>query len=218
MHHGTLSSTLRPRKSSYHFADDIFKCIFWMKVHEFRLRFYWILFLRSKFLFQQWFRLWLGSDQATSHYLNQWLLVYWRIYVSISLRVLIGIASALIGISDACVRFRAHKVWFLPPIAIYCIKFVKLHMRYVLEYAGKRFSVSNFNALSLQRLQWCCAVLRGSFSVDVNVCTSPLWKETIPSQRPVFGISKGQKYATIHYSVYKKIQKYAYCAKIRCSV
>ena len=29
-----------------------------------------------------------GADQATSHYLNQWLLVYWRIYVSLGLNEL----------------------------------------------------------------------------------------------------------------------------------
>ena len=28
---------------------------------------------------RHWFRQWLGADQATSHCLNQWWLVYWRI-------------------------------------------------------------------------------------------------------------------------------------------
>ena len=31
------------------------------------------------------FILWLGSDQATSHYLDQWWYVYWRIYASLGL-------------------------------------------------------------------------------------------------------------------------------------
>ena len=56
-----------------HFADDIFKRIF---VDENK----WILLKISmkivpKFpsmIFQYWFRQWLGADQATSHYLNQW--------------------------------------------------------------------------------------------------------------------------------------------------
>ena len=36
-----------------------------------------------------WFRQWLGADQATSHYLNQWWLIYWRIYASLGLNELI---------------------------------------------------------------------------------------------------------------------------------
>ena len=49
-----------------------------------RLRFHWILFQRVQLIISQhWFRLCLGADQATSHYLNQWRLVYWRIYASL---------------------------------------------------------------------------------------------------------------------------------------
>ena len=47
----------------------------WMKKYIFRLWFHWILFLRFELrIFQHWFRSWLGADQATSHYLNQWWL------------------------------------------------------------------------------------------------------------------------------------------------
>ena len=45
----------------------------WMKMYEFRLKFHWSLFLRVQLtIFQYWFRWWLGAEQATSHYLNQW--------------------------------------------------------------------------------------------------------------------------------------------------
>ena len=55
----------------------------WMKMFEFGLKFHWSLFLRVQLtIFQHWFWLWLGADQATSHNLNQWWLFYWRIYVS----------------------------------------------------------------------------------------------------------------------------------------
>ena len=55
----------------------------WMKTYDFRLRFHWGLFLRFELtISQHWFRLWLGVDQATSHYLKQWWLVYRRIYAS----------------------------------------------------------------------------------------------------------------------------------------
>ena len=37
---------------------------------------------------QLWFRWWLGADQATSHYLDQWWLDYRRIYASLGLNEL----------------------------------------------------------------------------------------------------------------------------------
>ena len=65
------------------FTDDTFKCIFLMKMLQFQLKFYWNLFLSVPWtIFQHWFR-WLGADQRTSHYLNQWWLVYWHTYVSL---------------------------------------------------------------------------------------------------------------------------------------
>ena len=55
----------------------------WMKMYEFRLRFHCSLFPMVQLtIFQHWFRWWLGADQGTNHYLNQWWLVYWHIYVS----------------------------------------------------------------------------------------------------------------------------------------
>ena len=62
----------------------------WMKMLVFRLNFHWSLFLRVQLtIFQHWFRLWLGAVQTTSHYLNQWWLVYRRIYASLGLNELI---------------------------------------------------------------------------------------------------------------------------------
>ena len=56
----------------------------WMKMFEFRLKFHWSLFLKVRWtIFQYWFRYWLGAVQATSHYLNQWWLVYRRIHTSL---------------------------------------------------------------------------------------------------------------------------------------
>ena len=44
-----------------------------MKMYEFWLGFHWRMFLRIQLtIFQHLFRKWLGADQATSHYLNQW--------------------------------------------------------------------------------------------------------------------------------------------------
>ena len=45
----------------------------WMKMLKFRSKFRWSLFLKVQLtIFQHWFRWWLGAEQATSHYLNQW--------------------------------------------------------------------------------------------------------------------------------------------------
>ena len=52
-----------------------------MKVFEFRLQFHWTLFPRVQLTIFQ-----LGS--ATSHYLKQWWLDYWRIYASLGLNEL----------------------------------------------------------------------------------------------------------------------------------
>ena len=63
----------------------------WMKMLEFRLRFHRSLFLRVQLTINQhWYRLWLGTGQATSHYLNQCWLVYWRKYASLGLNELIS--------------------------------------------------------------------------------------------------------------------------------
>ena len=81
------------------------KCISWMKMLEFRLKFHWNLFIRVQLtMFKHWFRYWLGADQATSHYLNQWWLFYWRIYASLGLNELMfvvdtGSATRLRGVS-----------------------------------------------------------------------------------------------------------------------
>ena len=60
-----------------------------MKMYRFQLRFHWRLFPRVQItIFQYLFRKWLGADQATSHYLKQWWLVYWWIYASLDLNEL----------------------------------------------------------------------------------------------------------------------------------
>ena len=62
----------------------------WMQMYEFRWRFHWYLFLVVQLtIFQHWFRYWLVAGQATSHCLNQWWLIYWRIYAPLGLNELI---------------------------------------------------------------------------------------------------------------------------------
>ena len=56
----------------------------WMKMCTYRLRFHWSLLpVVQLTIFQYWFRQWLGAGQAISHYLNQWWLIYGRMYASL---------------------------------------------------------------------------------------------------------------------------------------
>ena len=74
------------RQNCYHFTDNSFKCIFLNEN-------VWIsLKMSLKFVPKFWInsipplgQIRLGTDQVTSHYLNQWWLVYWGTYVSLSL-------------------------------------------------------------------------------------------------------------------------------------
>ena len=86
-----IFNTLRPRQMDAISQTTFSNAFSWMKMFEFRLKFHWSLFLGFQLtIFQHWFRYWLGAVQATSHYLNQWWLVYWRIYASLSLNELIS--------------------------------------------------------------------------------------------------------------------------------
>ena len=51
----------------------------WMKIYEFRFRFHWSLLLRLQLTISQHC---LDNGSAPSHYLNQWWLVFWRVYAS----------------------------------------------------------------------------------------------------------------------------------------
>ena len=74
------------------FQTTFWNAFSWMKMFEYRLKFHWNLFLRVQLIiFQHWFRWWLGAVQATSHYLNQWWLVYRCIYASLGLNELIHV-------------------------------------------------------------------------------------------------------------------------------
>ena len=57
----------------------------WMKMTIFRFKFHWNLFPGVQLIINQnWFRQWLGTEQATSHYLKQWAdPVHWRIYAAL---------------------------------------------------------------------------------------------------------------------------------------
>ena len=84
-----LFNTLRPRQNGRQFADDIFECFFlnedvWIsiKISLMYLPTVPINNIPALIQIMAW------PDQATSYYLNQWRLFYWRIYASLGLNEL----------------------------------------------------------------------------------------------------------------------------------
>ena len=88
----------------------IFQTIFssafsWMEIYKLRLIFHWNLFpVVQLTIFQHWFRQWLGAVQATSHYLNQWWLDYWRIYASLGLNELKMLSGFVVNCGVSLLR------------------------------------------------------------------------------------------------------------------
>ena len=90
----TALNTLRPRQDGRHFPDEILR---WIFLNE-NL---WILInISLKFVprvpinnIPALVQIMAWRRQATSHYLNQWWLVYWRIYASLGLNELTQMSS-----------------------------------------------------------------------------------------------------------------------------
>ena len=98
IHHADSSLTHWGRdKMAAIFQTTFSNAFSWMKMVKFRLSYHGSLFPMVQLtIFQHWLRLWLGADQATGHYLNQWWLVYWRIYASLGLNELSSLGTAMI--------------------------------------------------------------------------------------------------------------------------
>ena len=81
--------TLRSRQNGHQFPNDNFKCIFLNENIQIAFKISLKFVPRVQLtIFQHWFRLWLRAGQATGHDLNQWWLIYRRIYMSLSLNEL----------------------------------------------------------------------------------------------------------------------------------
>ena len=73
-------------KMAANFLTTISNASSLMKIYKVWLRFHLSLSPRVQLtIFQHWFRKGLGAGQGTGHHLNQWRLVYWCIYASLSL-------------------------------------------------------------------------------------------------------------------------------------
>ena len=77
-------NTLRLKQNGRRFSRRHFQLHLWMEIYMFRLKFHWSLFPMVQLTTSEhWFSEWLGAGQVTSHYLNQWWLVYWWMYTSL---------------------------------------------------------------------------------------------------------------------------------------
>ena len=94
----------------------------WMKMSEFQLKFHWSLFRRVQLTMLKYrFRLWLGAVQSTSHYGNQWSLLYRRIYASLGLKYSIDSFTAFlhspsarwVALKMTNVRIQCWKCYFI---------------------------------------------------------------------------------------------------------
>ena len=73
---------------AFNFQTTISNAFSWMKISNFRLKFHYKLFQVAQLAtFQHWYR-------QRSNYVNQWSLVYWRIYASLGDRM---IKKAILG-------------------------------------------------------------------------------------------------------------------------
>ena len=88
----------------------MFPCIYVNVYKLISIILYWSLFPKVKsIIFQHWFRYWIGADQATSRFLNQWWQVYWRIYASLILHELKALCS--ISVISNGVHWSHFVVW-----------------------------------------------------------------------------------------------------------
>ena len=119
--YGITFNTLRSIQINYVLQTTFSYAFSWIKMHQFRLKFHWRLFLRVRLTtFQHWVRYWLGTDQVTSHYLTNYGIVYWRIYASLGLNELMcgvcnnALQSILISVNT--VSFDVILMWLLVEI------------------------------------------------------------------------------------------------------
>ena len=131
-----------------------------MEMFQFWLRL--SLFLRFHLkISQHWIRQWLGTDQVTSHYLNQWWLDYRRIYASLSLNEL----SCCCCICKSC----------------YCFIFVKIRHICVTDVAFNWRSRHSLNACMYVYTHICICMAAGGIALAWKLWfQSPRYAQKIP--------------------------------------
>ena len=107
-------------------------------MYELWLIFHWSLFLRVQLtIFQHRFRWWPDANQATGLYLNQWWLVYWRIYASL------GINELTLGCNLQLVIFKD-----IAGIDI-------LGISWEIALRGMPQNLTDDQSISVQVMAWC---------------------------------------------------------------
>ena len=96
------------------FQTTFSNAYYWMKMYDSRLGFHISVFHGFELTIRQhWFKqLWLGADQAASHYLNQWWLFHLRIYASFGLSRCSHPCNAPLCVGDVGVGGRWTEGWW----------------------------------------------------------------------------------------------------------
>ena len=116
------------------FLTTFWNAFSWMKICELCLRFHWNVFGRFELtIFHHWFRQLLGADQATSHYLRQWWLAYWRIYASLGLNELRRLPH--VWLPYFCLQCACSLHYISPKIGIY-LAYRRTDYVYGIKYWG----------------------------------------------------------------------------------
>ena len=134
-----------------------------IKMYKFRLRFHRTLFPRVQLtIFQHWLRWWLCAGRATSHCLNQWWVIYWRIYMRHSASIvwytlIKSLFTAEFRFDDWC-RY-APKQWInllafsIPSSSSFLIDYFGTSDTYIERDATRK---SGFHAVAAESEYICC--------------------------------------------------------------
>ena len=135
-------------------SQTTFSCAFsLMKIAVFWLNFHWNMFARVQLtIIQHWLRWWLGADQVTSHYLNQWWFVYWRIYVSLGLNELnqgrVGETYMLQRTGSSLVRAMSWRLFNTKPLPEWMMTFT-VHSTNALSFPYLPIFLSRFQGSTM---------------------------------------------------------------------
>ena len=144
-----------PKKLAAIFQTKFVNLFSSMKIYEFRLSFHWNLFLRINNI-PHCFRSWPGARQATSHYLSQWWLVYWRIFASLGLN---DLTNADINNVKKNVCKYSVTATLLSPVVVtngqsqwHHVSFMAPHLDCLLKRISMQTTVSSSNSVLHYRL------------------------------------------------------------------
>ena len=182
-------NSLRPRQNRRHFPDDIFKSILLNES-------IWISFeISPKFVPKgpinnnpSLVQIMACSRQASSHFLNQWWLVYWRIYASLGLNELNSLAPGRFDYNLKLVNFKLLSMK----------KFLSIFCEIVIRWMPHH--LTDHKSTLIQVMTWCRQATSHylsqcwSKSLSPHYITRPQWIKECVSQQVYWHIEAKTKW------------------------